>query len=110
MPKLNCKNCKQKCCEGYLNNKITKKQSIILPKRITKICVEGIQLMRVSRTKWKCRFLKKGKCSIYENRPWLCKYWFCRDHSKGKMRFIKSTQDNSVLGFQVIAKGRIPNA
>ena len=106
MPKLDCKNCKQKCCEGHLINRITHDLKVILPKRIDKICVDGIQLVRVNRVFWKCRFLKRGKCSIYANRPWLCKYWFCSDHSKKKAKFFNSTQNNSILGFVVISKGR----
>ena len=108
MPKLNCKNCKQKCCEGYLINNITHKQKVILPKRVNKICVDGIQLVRVNRVLWKCRFLKRGKCSSYENRPWVCKYWYCLDNSQKQKykRFFESTQNNSILGFAVISKGR----
>ena len=110
MKKLTCQNCKQKCCEGYLMNRITGKRKIILPKKMTKICADGIQLIRVSRIKWKCRFLKRGKCSIYETRPWLCKYWFCRDCPKKIMAAYKSYQQNSVLTLEVITKGRVKNA
>jgi Fe-S-cluster containining protein len=106
MKKLNCKNCKRKCCEGYLYNKITGESKVILPVKVKFICTEGIQLVRISRLKWKCRFFKRGKCSIYKERPFLCKMWFCRDHPK-KIKLREFYHSNSILELQVIPKGRI---
>ena len=108
MVKLNCQNCSKKCCEGTLKDKISGRNCIILPKRYTKVCVQGIQLVRISRTKWKCKFFKRGKCSNYENRPWICRYWFCKDHpKKPQYKFLYSVYEASSLCFQINCKGRV---
>ena len=78
---LNCKNCKQKCCEGYLlaRNLDT---VILLPLTRKRIDVNGIPLIRITNRRWRCKWFdtKTGKCNNYYKRPLVCKAWFCNGH------------------------------
>ena len=84
--KLNCKDCKQKCCEGYLsvNDNKNKDLIILLPLSRKKIKVDGIPLKRITDRIWGCEWFNKktGKCKNYKKRPKLCRYWFCKGHEK----------------------------
>lgn len=76
---MKCSQCKTKwCCKGMefpiLNNDY---EEWVLAHEIKVIESNGI--------KWahfdiKCPKLKNGKCSIYENRPNVCKNWYCNEH------------------------------
>ncbi len=78
---LNCKNCKQKCCEGYLLAK-SLDSVILLPLTRKEIDVNGIPLIRITDRLWRCKWFNKktGKCNIYYKRPLICKSWYCIGH------------------------------
>jgi len=102
MEKLDCKDCKQKCCEGYLYVRATKEREIIilLPLSRKKIKVDGIPLKRITDRLWRCEWFNKktGKCKNYYKRPKLCKVWFCRDCKKQSTKTHHSEEPYG-LGF-----------
>lgn len=80
---LNCKNCKQRCCEGYLSARnVNNEMVILLPLSKKEITIDKIPLIRVTDRLWRCKHFDKktGKCLNYYNRPPLCKFWYCPSH------------------------------
>lgn len=78
---LNCKNCRQKCCEGYIFAK-SLDHIILLPLSRKNLKVNGIPLIRITDRIWRCKWfnVKTEKCDNYYNRPSICKSWFCKGH------------------------------
>jgi len=111
---LNCKNCKKKCCEGYLCVTVTNDGIILLPLSRRKMTIDGIPLERVTDRIWRCTHFdtKTGKCGIYKRRPLVCKEWYCEGHkiwdNEARVKKLKRTCNNSIyrLGFPMGYTGK----
>lgn len=85
MKRKTCKGCKVTCCEGWLSNRLFKDvKTVTLPKKIKEIDIDGIQLKRISKTRWRCKWYnpKTRKCKHYDLRPIICRTWFCGKHEE----------------------------
>ena len=98
---LNCKNCKQKCCEGYLHAK-NLDLVILLPLTRKKITVNGIPLIRITNRAWRCKWFNKktGKCKNYYKRPLVCKSWFCFGHEIHKNPDKLKKKNSKIKNFE----------
>lgn len=55
---------------------------IYVDERISEIVLEGIHWVRQKNGRYKCKYFKRKRCSIYKKRPNLCRKWNCEDKKK----------------------------
>lgn len=75
---MKCEECPGKCC--YLKTRITTEEAERLEALGAPIIWDfGVIPWMDNRGKG-CFFLKDEECTIYEDRPALCKNYYCREH------------------------------
>jgi Fe-S-cluster containining protein len=92
--KITCKECRGKCCIGYLSSRLVNADfRININKNIKRMNIDGISLVRLNKLVWKCEWFNRrtGKCTNYKHRPDICKYWYCPEHKKQNTKRYQQT-------------------
>ena len=66
--------------------------------RITEIVMEGIPWIRQRNGTYKCKHFKRRKCTIYEKRPRVCKFYICQRLQAKKKKSCKQCKNTCCEG------------